>query len=137
MLYRSFSLQKSSKGQSLVEFALILPILVLVIVGVFDLGRAFFALITINNAAREGARYATLHRGDFDGMKNAAVAEAINSGITITVADITVACPLDAVGKCTQGDVVRVTVAYDFQSLLNMFIPSTINMSRYVEMSVQ
>ena len=43
-------------GESLVEFALVLPLFVLLIVGVFDLGRAFFAFIAISNAAREGTR---------------------------------------------------------------------------------
>ncbi len=46
-------------GQSLVEFALILPLFVLFIIGVFELGRAFFAYIAISNAAREGARIYT------------------------------------------------------------------------------
>jgi Flp pilus assembly protein TadG len=44
------------KGQSLVEFALVLPILVLIIMGIFDLGWAVYMNNTIANAAREGAR---------------------------------------------------------------------------------
>ncbi len=51
----------ASQGQAIVEFALIAPILILLIMGVFDLGLAFFTNITLQNAAREGARYATLH----------------------------------------------------------------------------
>lgn len=49
---------RSRRGQALVEFALVLPILVLLMLGIFDFGRAVFALSTINNAAREGARLA-------------------------------------------------------------------------------
>lgn len=49
------------KGQALVEFALLAPLVVLIIVGVFDLGRAFLITLTLQNAAREGARYATRH----------------------------------------------------------------------------
>ena len=45
-------------GQSLVEFALILPIFVLLLVGIFDLGRAVYATSTLNNAAREAGRLA-------------------------------------------------------------------------------
>ena len=52
---------RSRQGQAIVEFALIAPILILLIMGVFDLGLAFFTNITLQNAAREGARYATLH----------------------------------------------------------------------------
>ncbi len=47
-----------SRGQSIVEFALILPVFVLLLVGILDLGRAVYAFNTINNAAREGARLA-------------------------------------------------------------------------------
>jgi Flp pilus assembly protein TadG len=43
------------KGQSLVEFALLLPILALIIFGVLELGRAFFAFIAITNAPVKGA----------------------------------------------------------------------------------
>ena len=50
---------KPPKGQSLIEFALLLPILVLIIFGVLELGRAFFAFIAITNAARRGARVFT------------------------------------------------------------------------------
>jgi len=44
------------RGQAAVEFALVLPLLVLMMVGIFDLGRGVYAWSTLNNAAREGAR---------------------------------------------------------------------------------
>lgn len=47
---------QSQLGQSLVEFALTLPLLLLFIAGVFDLGWAIYAKNTIADAAREGAR---------------------------------------------------------------------------------
>ena len=47
------------KAQSMVEFALILPILLLLIFGILEYGRLFFAWISIENAARVGARYAS------------------------------------------------------------------------------
>ncbi len=49
---------RERRGQSMVEFALILPIFVLVLVGIFDLGRGIYAFNTISQAAREGARLA-------------------------------------------------------------------------------
>lgn len=45
------------KGQTLVEFALILPILLLVIFVIIESGRMFQAYVTVQHAAREGARY--------------------------------------------------------------------------------
>jgi hypothetical protein len=50
------------RGQGLVEFALVLPIFVFVLVALFDLGRAVFAWNTITNAAREGARVAIVNQ---------------------------------------------------------------------------
>jgi len=44
-----------------VEFALILPILILLLVGILDTGRAVNAYVTISNASREGARYVALN----------------------------------------------------------------------------
>jgi Flp pilus assembly protein TadG len=49
------------RGQALVEFAHVLPIFLLLIVGLFDLGRAVFQLTTLAFAAREGTRYAIVH----------------------------------------------------------------------------
>src|SRR5262245_38062953 len=50
-------------GQSLAEFALVLPVLLLVVLLGLDLGRAFFSWVTLNNAARVGANYAGLNPG--------------------------------------------------------------------------
>ena len=43
------------RGQSLVEFALVLPVLLLLLAGAIDLGRAYFSAITLENAVKEGA----------------------------------------------------------------------------------
>jgi Flp pilus assembly protein TadG len=45
-------------GQGLVEFALTLPILLLILLGIADLGRAFYYTVVISGAAREAAAYA-------------------------------------------------------------------------------
>jgi len=132
-----FTGQHRTRGQGIVEFALLLPVLILILVGVFDLGRAFHALITITNAAREGARYGTMHPGDESGMKLAAVNEAAGSGITITTDDVIPNCAKDVNGRCFRGGVLRVTVHFTFESLLNIIIPTTIDMQRYIEMAVQ
>src|SRR6188768_107415 len=52
----------SRRGQALVEFALVLPIFILLLVAIFDLGRAVFAYNTLTNAAREGARIAIVNQ---------------------------------------------------------------------------
>lgn len=52
---------KGEKGQAMVEFALILPILLLIICGIIDFGWMFYNQLSIDNACREGARYAVVH----------------------------------------------------------------------------
>ncbi|MBI1880601.1 MAG: pilus assembly protein, partial [Chloroflexi bacterium] len=51
-------LRNKQKGQGLVEFALILPLLLLLLVGIVEAGRLIWAFITVQTAAREAARYA-------------------------------------------------------------------------------
>src|SRR5262245_42779337 len=52
-LHRHF--RQRTLGQSFVEFALVLPVFLLFLAAALDLGRVFYANITLNNAAREGA----------------------------------------------------------------------------------
>ena len=51
------------RGQALLEFALILPIFAVALLGMIDVGRAIWANNAVANAAREAARYATVHGG--------------------------------------------------------------------------
>ena len=46
---------KRSRGQSLVELALVLPVLMLLLAGALDLGRLYYSQITITNAAKPGS----------------------------------------------------------------------------------
>ena len=57
----SLNLQKTSgaRGQAIVEFALVLMILMVVLVGILEVGRLMFMYAAINNASREAARYAS------------------------------------------------------------------------------
>lgn len=50
-------------GQALVEFALTLPVFLLILVAIFDLGHVVWANDALSNAAREAARYAVVHGG--------------------------------------------------------------------------
>jgi Flp pilus assembly protein TadG len=52
---------REEAGQALVEFALVLPLLLLIITGLFDVARATWQENTLAYAAREGTRYAIVH----------------------------------------------------------------------------
>ncbi len=58
------SVIKNQRGQAMVEMALILPILILLIFGIIEFGRIFASYLMVNNAAREGARYAAVGATD-------------------------------------------------------------------------
>jgi hypothetical protein len=49
------------RAQALVEFALVMPIFLLLVTGIFDVGRAVWQENTLAYAAREGTRYAIVH----------------------------------------------------------------------------
>lgn len=54
-------LRRNEAGQSMVEMALVLPILLILVGGILDFGWLFYNQLALTNAAREGARYAALH----------------------------------------------------------------------------
>ena len=55
---------KNENGQSIVEFALVLPILIILVCGIIDFGWLYNCNIAATNAAREAARYASIHIHD-------------------------------------------------------------------------
>jgi Flp pilus assembly protein TadG len=142
---RRISRNNYQQGQGLLEFALVLPILLLVVFGVLDLGRIFFATINLTNAAREGVRYLTLHPDDvtnpggtFKGSKTAAVDEANYGGIPISLGDVTVSCSKTDPGSdyCDSGTPATVTVTYDFYLVLGWILPSPITLTRSAVMVI-
>jgi uncharacterized protein (UPF0333 family) len=52
---------KKENGQAMVEFALVLPILLLLVAGIIDFGWLFYNHLSANNASREAARYIAIH----------------------------------------------------------------------------
>ncbi len=76
-----------SAGQSLVEFALILPLLVLMIMGIFDLGRGIFAYNTLAESARQANRLAIVDQ-DEGRVQDVAIAHAPALGLVAADVDV-------------------------------------------------
>jgi Flp pilus assembly protein TadG len=51
----------SNRGQALIEFALVLPLFIFMVLVFIDVGRAIFTYASLSNAVREGTRYAIVH----------------------------------------------------------------------------
>jgi hypothetical protein len=72
-----FRRSRAGRGQSLVEFSLVIPLFLLLLIAVFDLGRGVFAWNTLTNAAREGTRMAIVNQDTATIIANAKAATAI------------------------------------------------------------
>ena len=59
--YLAIMMGKGTEGQSLVELALVAPILLLLLIGIVDIGRLFYYTTALTNGVREGAVYASLN----------------------------------------------------------------------------
>jgi Flp pilus assembly protein TadG len=79
--------RRRRQGQALVEFALVIPIFLLLLMAVFDLGRAVFAYNSVTNAAREGARLAIVNQSAVliqqRAMAQSAIAETAAPNVTV------------------------------------------------------
>ncbi len=102
------TVRADDRGVVMVELALILPILVMLLIGIIDFGRAFNAQVSIQGAAREGARALAL------GQTSAAVTAAVNSsaGAVVPSAIVQTACPTPALP--TSQAAVTVSSTFDF-----------------------
>lgn len=74
------------RGAAAVEFALVLPLLLLLVFGIIDFGRALNAQLTLTQAAREGVRLAALGYPDANVQAQAQAAAPELSGVSVTVA---------------------------------------------------
>jgi Flp pilus assembly protein TadG len=118
-------LQEVSRGQALVELAIILPVLLVLVLAALDLGRLFFAQITVANAAREGA-YEASYGGSYSaggacGASNSVMCAILNESegsLAIAPADVTKSCSTSGgCGAGAYGDVVTIRVTGHFSLL--------------------
>jgi Flp pilus assembly protein TadG len=130
--------RRRERGQALVEFALVVPIFLILVLGIVDFGWALRSWITVTNSAREGARLGAVG-ATCDDIKQRAV--DTSAGL-LTLSDVT--------AQNCQGDPgtsVVVTVTHDYSfitplgGLLTTFtggtLPSTITMTSSSDMRIE
>jgi Flp pilus assembly protein TadG len=134
MIRRSARSRPRTRGQSLVEFAIVIPVFLLILFAIFDFGVLLYSRMTVINAAREAARAATLLAtpsytpGQIQSVASAR-ASAAAGGLPVTT---TATC-----GACDPGDFVTVTVTYDHSMFFPLLFGNTIPMSSTVQMVLE
>ena len=109
-------------GQAVVELALALPVILLLVFGIARVAFAVQRYEAVVHAAREGARVASLSRGDAEPVTDA-VAAAKRAAADLTQADVGVA--VSPPPPWTQGQQISVTVTYPYSiSVLGMVVAS-------------
>lgn len=110
---RQKSRRSSERGQSLTELAISFLVLVLILAVAVDLGRAFFSLISLREAAEEGALYGSVNPIDTAGIE----ARARTSSTTpVDLADTSsVSIAISTPGGACAGQTVVVSVTYQFR----------------------
>lgn len=124
-------ISKLERGQSLVELAISLPVIILILLGTVDFGMAIFSYAIIRDAAQEGALYGSFNPGNKAEIENRArnispkgEDEIFSSPVELTDKEL-VQVEVKAIGKSCQGytndeaNSVRVRVKYQY----HIFMP--------------
>ena len=150
-LKRTFRVfRDEERGQSLVEMALVLPLLLLLVVGIIEIGRYAEMSLLVTNAARAGVQYGAQNlatAGDTTGIQNAAHNESpvvTTAGVTSSIlcgcsGQTPGACPVtSACGSSSHAVVyLKVTTTANFSPLFNYpGIPSLTTLNGSAEMRV-
>jgi len=127
------------RGASLVEFALISPFLLLLLLGTIEFGYVFGQYNEVRHAAREGARYAAVSNPDLDGggIGSSDVVNAVcnsidlpGSTVTVTMTEVdTAGSAINGGAKPDRGDYGEVHISATIKSLsgaplITSFLPS-------------
>lgn len=120
--------RRGDDGAAAVEFALVLPFLLLLVFGMVDFGRAYNAKVTLTHAAREGVRVWALTKDTARAEQAARDAAVGLSHLTITTA------------PCETGKATKLSITHDFSyitpldGLMSLF-PGGTTMSNPVRMN--
>jgi Flp pilus assembly protein TadG len=138
-----------AKGQSSVELAVAIPLLVLMLLAGTDFGRIFYMSSGVNSAARAGAQYGSqsvITAANAAGMVSAARTDGTNlTNLTVTASQCTcatslnvTACPTAYCTNAPQATFVVVNTADVFTTLVNYpGIPSSTTLAGKAIMQVQ
>jgi Flp pilus assembly protein TadG len=147
------------RGQALVEFALVIPVFLLVLCGILDFGFMLFTRMSVINAVREGARAGIMVADAStipDIVRDRVISAAAQAGLGLTAANVSsVTCvgtaPSPAPATCDwtkydptsnptgaqPGDSVLVTVTYDYPTFFPLLFGTKIPLTSTVQMVLE
>ena len=132
------------EGQSLVEFAVVLPVFLLILAGILDFGLGLYSQMTVINAAREGARLGVVEPGNVADIQ--ARVDAMTAGLDKTRLTVTITCERPTgpttFGSCSSpqwlsNDAVRVQVDYSYKMLWPLALGNSLDLSSTVQMRIE
>lgn len=118
---RSSRFRRSESGAALVEFAMVLPLLLILLFGVIESSWAFAQISDVRFGAREGARAAAVNVGDVD-IVGQLVCDRMdiilpNQNVSVTLTPLSPSPP----GEGSVGASAQITVAADLKTLTGFF----------------
>ncbi|MDQ1301618.1 MAG: hypothetical protein QG637_1540 [Chloroflexota bacterium] len=124
---------RKERGSNLVETALALPVLLLLLAGVADVGRAFSDYIILTGAAREGARYGAYFPSQETLIQDRTLQTASDAGVILTRGNIAVT----RIPGAGSDEAIRVAVSHSMEMLLGGIIGlNTLTVRSFAEMPV-
>lgn len=120
MKHQTSRAKRSERGQSLVEAALTLPVVLMLMLGLLDFGRAYYAIVALRDAADEGASYASISPKDVTGIRVRA-SEASQELVPIGPNQVSVTYP----PTLAAGEPITVTIEVEmelFTPFANIFV---------------
>jgi Flp pilus assembly protein TadG len=101
---------RKEKGAVAVEMAIVLPLLLLILLGIMEFGRALNVQVSLTQAAREGARYAAIHYGE--------------SGLNVSGTALAAAPALGGLGATVTNDATSCTTGANVTVTTKVTLPS-------------
>lgn len=116
---------RREEGATLIEFAFIVPVILLLALGVVDMGRLLFTQITLNEAVQEGSLYVSRNPSDPFGARQRVVDSVDSPAIDIN--RVTIVCPSGSSGT------IRVSVEHDMDLITGVFAGGSVTLDAVVD----
>lgn len=125
---------KNKKGQAMVEIAIIIPILIIILMTIFEFGRIFNTYLIMTHASREGARSAALGSNDTE------ISQTVNNSVSYLDASNLTISITPTKNSRTRGNNVTVNLKYNLDIIvpvIDKILPDPFNIESQTSMRVE